>query len=371
MEGTRRMDNSRISQRQLAYLFFTVLVSTVVFYNPQVAVGTTGRDAWMTALLASVWGMLVVVVIVAQGRMFPDKTLTGYIPQILGKPLGLVLSLLYTIWFLFIGSTIAAEFALFMNTTIMPYTPALALIITVMAVAFYAVSKGVEVFARVNELLVWVIVIAMLIVVLLPYELMDLRRLLPVGVTSIGNITATSLIAGSYRGEVMLAAMFLPALITMKNTTRNLTITVILIGLVLMAVEISAIAVFGSHLVGDIELPAFALARMISTARILDRLEALVVVVWVFATSIKITAFLYCATRAAADTMGFQEHRFLLLPITLLFTAMTSSHTITPAEQVDFISNVWPGYGLLSFQMVIPLILLIIASLRGKREEKS
>ena len=98
-----------------------------------------------------------------------------------------------------------------MNTTIMPYTPAQALIITVMAVAFYAVSKGEEVFARVNELLVWVIVIAMLIVVLLPYELMDLRRLLPVGVTSIGNITATSLIAGSYRGEVMLAAMFLPA----------------------------------------------------------------------------------------------------------------------------------------------------------------
>ena len=73
----------------------------------------------------------------------------------------------------------------------------------------------------------------------------------------------------------------------MKNTTRNLTITVILIGLVLMAVEISAIAVFGSHLVGDIELPAFALARMISTARILDRLEALVVVVWVLPPLLK------------------------------------------------------------------------------------
>lgn len=365
------MDNSKISQRQLTYFFFTILIATVVFYNPQIAVGTTGRDAWITALLGSVWGFLVVAVIVALGRRFPDKTLTGYISQIIGKPLGLVLSLLYTVWFLFIGAGIASQFALFMNTTIMPYTPSLAIIVTFMAVAFYAVSRGLEAFVRVNELLVWVIIIAMLIVILLPYELMDLRRLLPVGETSVGNLIATSLIAGTWRGEIFLAGMFLPALITAKNTTRNLTIVVIMIGFTVMAVEASAIAVFGSHLVGDIELPAFSLARIISTARVLDRLEALVVVIWVFATFIKVCAFLYCANRAAADTMGFQEHRFLLLPITLLFTTMAHNQSINPAQLVDFLSITWPGYGLLSFQLAIPLLLLIIAFLRGKREEKS
>lgn len=365
------MDNGKISQRQLAYLFFTVLVATVVFYNPQIAVGTVGRDAWITAMLGSIWGLLVVVVIVALGRRFPDKTLTGYIPQIIGKPLGSVLSLLYTVWFLFIGAGITAQFALFINTTIMPDTPSLAVIITFMAVAFYAVSHGLEVFARINELFVWVIVIAILIVVTLPYELIDLRRLLPVGQTSIGNLVATSLIAGSWRGEVFLAGMFLPALITMKNTTRNLNITVFLIGFVLMAVEVSTIAVFGNHIVGDIELPAFSLARMISTARVLDRLEALVVAVWVSATFIKVCTFLYCANRAATDTVGFQEHRLLLLPITLLFTAMAHNQTINPAQLVDFLTITWPGYGLLSFQLVIPLILLIIASLRGKGEGKA
>lgn len=365
------MDNGKISQRQLAYLFFTVLIATVVFYNPQIAVGTTGRDAWMTALLGTVWGLLVVIVIVSLGRRFPGQTLTGYIPQIIGKPLGTVLSLLYTVWFLFIGAGLTAEFALFMNTTIMPDTPELALVITFMAVVFYAVSRGLEVLARVNELLVWVIVIAMLIVVLLPYELMDLRRLLPIGETSIGNLLATSLFAGTWRGEVFLAGMFLPALITMKNTTRNLAITVIVIGFILMAVEVSTIAVFGSHIVGDIELPAFSLARIISTAKVLDRLEALVVVIWVFATFIKVCAFLYCANRAAADTMGFQEHRFLLLPITLLFTTMAHNQSINPALLVDFLSTTWPGYGLLSFELTIPLILLLIAFLRGKKVERS
>ena len=338
------MDNGRISERQLAYLFFTFLIATGVFYYPQIMVGLAGQDAWITALGATVWGILVALIIVALGRKYPNQTLTEYIPQIIGRPLGFILSLLYTVWFLSIGSGVVAEFSLFMTTTIMPVTPQVILIITFVAMAFYALHRGLEAFVRVNELFVWIIVIAMLIVVTLPYELMDLRRLLPVGEISAGNLLATSLIAGTWRGEVMLAGMFLPALITMKNTARNLSITVVLVGLLLMAVEVSSVAVFGSHMVGVIELPAFSLARMISVAKVLDRLEALVVVVWILATFFKVCALLYCATKGAADTMGFKEHRFLLLPITLLFTAMAHNQTINPA-QLGNLKNNMTRYG--------------------------
>lgn len=364
------MGDGKISQRQLAYLFFTILIGTMFFHNPQIVVGTTGQDGWIAYLIASFWGILVALVIVALGRRFPDKTLTAYIPHIIGKPLGKILSLLYTIWFLFIGGGLLAQFANFMNTTIMASTPKMVFIITFVAIAFYAVHSGLEVVVRVNELLLWVIVIAIILVVTLPYELMDLRRMLPVGQMSIGKLVATSLIAGSWRGEVMLVGMFLPALVTLKNTTRNMIWTVFLVGVMLIAVEISLVTVFGAHLVGDIEVPVFALARMISTARVLDRLEALVLIIWVLATFVKICAFLYCTAQATADTMGFQESRFLLLPISLLFTAIAYNQTVDPAKFIDFLMLTWPGYGLLSFQLVIPLLLLVIASLRGKGEKR-
>jgi spore germination protein KB len=364
------MGDGKISQRQLAFLFFTILIGTMFFHNPQIVVGTTGQDGWIAYLIASFWGILVALVMVALGQRFPDQTLTGYIPNILGKPLGKILSLLYTIWFLFIGGGVLAQFANFMNTTIMASTPKMVFIITFVAIAYYAVNLGLETFVRVNELLLWVIVIAIILVVTLPYELMDLRRMLPVGQMSIGKLVATSLIAGSWRGEVMLVGMFLPALVTLKNTARNMIETVFLVGVMLIAVEISLVTVFGAHLVGDIEVPVFALARMISTARVLDRLEALVLIIWVFATFIKICAFLYCTARATADTMGFQEFRFLLLPISLLFTAIAYNQTVDPAKFVDFLLFTWPGYGLLSFELVIPLFLLIVALWRGKREKK-
>ena len=364
------MEEGKITERQLAFLFFNVLIATVVFYNPQIVIGAVGQDAWMTALMATIWGFLVVVVMISLGRRFPGLTMIGYIPQIIGKPLGLVLNLLYVMWFLFIGAGIAAQFSLFMNTTIMPYTPPSLFIITFMGITFYAVRSGLEVFARVNELLIGIIVIALLIVVILPYNLMDIRRLLPIGEVSFGNLLATSIVSGSWRGEVMMVGMFLPALASFKNTTRNLLLVVLLVGLGLAAVDISVIAVFGSQVVVDLELPAFFLARVINVAKILNRLEALVVIVWVFGTFIKVCVFLYCATRATAETLRFNKFQFLLLPMTLLFIAVAHNQFIHSAQFVDFLSFTWPGYGLLTFELGIPLILLTIASLRGMRKEQ-
>ena len=117
------MGDGKISQRQLAFLFFTILIGTMFFHNPQIVVGTTGQDGWIAYLIASFWGILVALVMVALGQRFPDQTLTGYIPNILGKPLGKILSLLYTIWFLFIGGGVLEQFANFMNTAIMASAP--------------------------------------------------------------------------------------------------------------------------------------------------------------------------------------------------------------------------------------------------------
>ena len=79
---------------------------------------------------------------------------------------------------------------------------------------------------------------------------------------------------------------------------------------------------------------------------------------------------MYCTAPGDGDTMGFQEFRFLLLPISLLFTAIAYNQTVDPAKFVDFLLFTWPGYGLLSFELVIPLFLLIVALWRGKREKK-
>lgn len=363
------MEPGKISQRQLVYLMLTVLFTTMIFFLPRMAAQEVEQDAWLIPIIATIWGALVVLIMVAMWRRFPDKTLTGYLPLIIGKPLGLILGLLYALWFLLVGSVVVMEFAYFLNSSIMPYTPVVVIVVSFMALVFYALRSGLEVWVRINEIILWVVIASFLVVVLLPYKFMDFGRLLPVAAHSVGSLMAGSLIGGSWRGEVVIVGMLLPALVNSKNTSRSLLLVVLLIGLAAAVVKISVVAVFGGVVTGQLEFPVFSLARIISIAKIVARLEVLVVTIWVFGTFVKVCAFMYCSARAISESLGFKEYQFLTLPLSILTVALAINMYTNVAEFVDFLNYSFVGFGILTFELTIPALLLIIAVLRKRRQQ--
>ncbi len=358
------MEPGKISERQLAFLMTTVLLTTVIFFMPQLGAHAVEQDAWITALIATVWGIFAALLIVALARRFPGLTMIEYLPLILGRPLGIILGLLYAFWFLSVGAFITREFGMFLNITIMNNTPVAVFMFTALILAFYAVRSGLEVWVRVNELLLPLLILSLIAIIVLPVTFMDFRRLLPIGEHSIGALIATSIPSASWRGEIILAGMFIPALTGFRHTTRNINIPVILTGFVLAAVEVATVAAFGGISTGQLEFPLFNLARLISLAKIFDRLEVLIVGVWVAGTFFKLCAFLYCSTVATAQVMGFKEFQFLLLPMSVLMLALADNFFKNVSEITDFLANVWPGYALLSFELIIPLALFLIAIFR-------
>lgn len=364
------MEPGKISERQLAFLITTVLISTAVFWMPQLGARAVEQDAWLTSLIASVWGILSVLVIIALARRYPGLTLIEYLPLILGKPLGKIFGALYTFWFLSVGAVIILQFAYLLNINLMHETPLAVFMVTVTALCFYALRSGLEVWARVNEILLFLVVVITVAVIVLPYNNMDFSRLLPLGDHPPGPLILTSINSASWRGEVILAGMFIPALASFRSTSRNLIISVVLIGFILAALEIAAVAVFGGVPTGQKEFPFFSLARMISIGKIFDRLDVLIVIALVLGNFFKICAFLYCSTLGAAQIFGFKGFQFLLLPLSVLMLALALNLFKGIPELVDFLANVWPGYALFSFELIIPLLLYLIAIFRPSKQVK-
>jgi spore germination protein KB len=358
------LEPGRISNRQLAFLMATVLLATVIYFMPQVAARAVQQDSWITALLSTVWAILVVLTIIALSRRFPGLTLIEYLPLILGKPLGKLLGLFYVFWFLGVGAFVLRQFAMLLNIAVMPATPVAVFMVTMMVLVVYALRGGLEVWTRVNEILLPIIIVALLMIMVLPYESMDFRRLLPVASHPAGVLMVSSLIGASWRGEIFMAAMFIPALTSSRHTSRNLMLMVLIVGLILAAMEVATVAVFGGVNAGELELPIFSLARMISLAKIFDRLEVLIVFTWVLGNFIKICVFMYCSTVGAAQVMGFKKFDFLFFPIAVLMVALGDNFLENVADFTDFLTHVWGAYGLLSFELVIPFILLLITLIR-------
>lgn len=365
------MEPGRISERQLAFLIMTILISTVIFFMPQLAARELEQDAWISAPIATVWGIFAALLTVALARRYAGLTMIEYLPLILGRPLGKILGLFYTIWFLTVGALIVREFGIFLNVTIMLKTPVGVSMATLMILCFYAVRSGLETWSRVNEIILPVILLAMVAVIVLPVTEMDFKRLLPLVSHSPGELLFTSFISASWRTEVFMAGMFIPALAAFRHTNRNLVVAVVAIGIMLIAVEVAAIALFGGIEISQMEFPLFSLARMINISDVFERLEVLIVIILVLGVVFKSCAFLYCTTLAAAQCLGFKEFQFLLLPIAVLMLALAGNAFGNVVEFTDFLANVWPGYGMLSFGLVIPFLLYLISLFRGGKQETS
>jgi len=358
------MESEKISERQLAWLMTTVLVATVIYFVPQIGARSVQHDTWLTAIIATVWGVLNVLVIMGLARLFPGLTLIEYVPIIIGKFFGKILGILYASWFLLIGAFILRELGMLLNIAVMPYTPTAVFTVTGIAVVYYAMRSGLEVWTRANEILLPIIVLAIVAVIFLPLPSMDFRRLLPVGDHSLGSLLAFSLVSASWRGEVFLVSMFLPALSTFKHSSRNMLLVVILVGVVLAGIEIAAVATFGGVETGRLELPVFSLARMISLGKVLDRVEVLVVFTWILGNFVKLCVFMYCFLLSSSQLVGSQRYTSLLFPASVLFVALADNELRSVGEFTDFLANVWAGYAILSFELVIPLLLYLIAYAR-------
>ncbi|MGE5422576.1 MAG: GerAB/ArcD/ProY family transporter [Ignavibacteriales bacterium] len=361
------METGRISNRQLNFVMSLVLISSVIIFMPQIAAREVENDAWITALVATIWGIIIVAVIAALNKRFPGYTFIQYLPIILGKPLGTIVGFMYAFWFVTVGAFVLRYFGMFLNITILPETPVAVFSVTLMGLAWYAMRNGLESWVRVGEIILPIVIITILAIVFLSFNIADPRRILPIGEHSLGSILSTSLVSGSWRGEILLTAMFLPYLADSKKVSLNLIVGMVLVGLVLGATELATTAVFGGVNTGNHEFPYFSLAKVISIGTVIDRFEVLVVLTWVLGIFIKMCAFLYCSVLSTAQVFGFNNYQFLVFPVVILYIALSDNMIENVAQGTYFLSNIWAGYGLLTFEMVIPLLIWLVAVIRRKR----
>ena len=75
------------------------------------------------------------------------------------------------------------------------------------------------------------------------------------------------------------------------------------------------IGVFGDMIPVYMVFPTYDLARYISVAQFLERIQILIVVMWMFGGIVKMAVFYHTAAIATATTLGLKNYRVTLLPI--------------------------------------------------------
>lgn len=161
------LERGKISPWQAMRLMISfVLGGAILLIPPDLAV-TAKQDAWLSLLFAILAGLGIFLFYINLALKFPGKTIIQYSEIILGKFLGKIAGL-FLIWFaLHLGSLVVLDFGEFMNTTILHDTPMIVINGVIVLLAVFAVRQGLEVFTRINDVLLPVVVFMVLILTFL------------------------------------------------------------------------------------------------------------------------------------------------------------------------------------------------------------
>ena len=360
------LEEGKIDSKQAIFLLTTMILATAILFVPAIITHHAKQDAWIAAILATLGGLLIARLQVTLGLRFPGMTLFQYLEVILGKVLGKTLGFFYLWWFLHMNAEVLREFGSFLVAAFMPETPLIIFICVITIISAYAVRSGLEVFSRVNQIFLPLILFSLVLLFALATKEMRITRLLPVLDTGVVSIIKGALTPLSWFGEMATFLVIIPYLNKPQEAQRIAYSAILLSGLFFLLSVVGILAIFGPALTARWMFPTLNGARMIHLANFLERLEAVIMVIWVFGAFVKISVFYYAAVLGSAQLLGLKDFRCMVLPLGVITVALSILLHRNILELAHFLGQVWPPYALSTFEVGLPLILLAISLIRGK-----
>ena len=358
------MEKTRISSIQLFLLLSGFLFGSTVILAPTRG---AGNDAWLALLLGGAGGILLMWVYATIALLNPAKTLVDILKEKLGKVVGSIFSVLYIWYFIHLASLLFRNFGEFICTTTFPETPMAVVIGLLAIVLLYTVNSGIEVLGRLSELLVPIIPLIVSIINLSLIATHDFTAFLPIlenGISPVLN-AAFNFIAFPF-GETVAFLMLFPHLNKKERLKKVVLLSAavtVLLGIIIFFRDIS---VLGSDLIAHTTFISHLTSLLIPGFNV----EPLVDINLLIGGGVKISVCIYAAARALSQLAGISDYRKLTGAISTFCVVLSIWIYENVLEMFSWAERVWPYYSL-PFQILIPLLLLLLSLERKNKPSKS
>jgi len=357
------MGKTQISSIQLFMLLLGFLFGSTVILTPTIG---AKNDAWMAILLGGAAGTLLMGVYAAIALLNPSKTLVDILKEKLGKVAGNILAVLYTWYFIHLASLVFRDFGEFICTVTLPETPMVVVIGLFAVVLLYAVNSGIEVMGRLGELLVPIIPIVFCIISLSLITVSDFTAFLPFlenGITPVLN-AALSFITFPF-GETVVFLMLFPHLNKKEKLKKVILLSAaakILIGTLIFLRDVF---VLGSDLMARATFIPHLTTLLIPGLNV----EPLVDINLLIGGGIKISICIYAAAKALCQIAGIDDYRTMTGAIITFCVVLSIWVHESILDLFSWTEKFWSYYSI-PFQIIIPLLLLLLSLRKGKSSNK-
>lgn len=356
---------NKISLRQYLILLVVALMPPVVKLVPGKQALIAGKGAWAAALFVLVPMLSAVWLVSGVGKRLPPGTGLGeFLCLTLGAPVGKALCLLYGGWLLLLASTVLRFCAERFVSTIYPDSGMSLFFVAILGVTWYLSSKSLETLARTAQIFFFAVAVTLCVVFAMGMGSVRLHNVWPVWVEDIPQSLRASLPVTAALG-IGVSSLFFFGQVTDRRGGRRLALgwSAVLWGImVVMGVEV--MGVFGPQVTSRLEIPFFSLAKEVTLGRAAERVEPLVVAMWVFADVILLGVLFKGAQRAFETAVGTEESGIITV-MTLI--VLPGAYLVAESSfALETLYDRWLLPGEAVFFYGVPLAAAVVGRIRKK-----
>lgn len=364
------MNNAEITSGQCAKILYMFALGSSSLILPTAVAAIAQQDAWLSMLIVGPINYLVLMIFLSLADRFPNMTIAQYAERLLGVWGGRVLTLTYVFFFLVLSAVVLRDISDFLSISVLLKTPVWFIDVTFIGVIIYGVFLGIETIARTGEILFgWgLLVICITAVALLnQFDIHNFQPFLYEGL--VRPLKGIYPILGLPIGEFVFITTIFPLVKKQDRDKLRKSLKLFIALLTIMSVTIIALAigVMGADETSRSPFAVYDLAKNINIEEIIVRIEILVAMVWIATIFMKLVLCVYALTVITGQMLRLSTYRPLIVPFSFVIVPMSILSFRNVAHARFFSMEIWPLYSLLQ-GVVLPLLLLIIAVITGKRD---
>ena len=329
------------------------------------------QDSWLVVLFSIAAAMPLLLVYLALMRTFPGKNLIEMCQSAFGITGGAVVSLLFVWFFITLASVNLSTFGIFIRQTILVETPTIVTVIVCMLFCAYAVSNGLKVVTRYAPLFSLLGYVLTALGIIFTLGIMNLNNFLPILTMPAGRyIQGLNIMTTIPFGELVAFLMVVPYVSRGKKSRGAYLIGGFLLGCItLLAVTLRDTAVLGN--VGFLSAqPSFETLRLINIASVVNRMEIVFAIVLILQMVFKIMFLYYVVVIATTQLFKLKSYNPLVLMMGALITAYSVFVYPSTVVRNTLSREILPIFFLL-FELLLPLLLLVMGRIRGLHKHPS
>lgn len=312
----------KLGKREIISLILPVVGIKFADMTPTLLFDETETASWLAILVSALCFLLSFLVFLSVMKKYPDKGMVEVFYIIFGKYMGFVVGLVFFLLFLVGTAVDTRSYVNIISTLYFPKTPFLVLYFLLFLVCVFVAKKGMEGITRTSFIFLLPLKVGLLLLIILMWDRLEFSYLFPIFGRTWENIFITGFKFMPLFVEIMALAVFMTFFRDFSTYKKSSLISFAIVSFELVTFFLFYIMLYDVPLVTEITYLFHETTRNVSAGRVLANPETIFLPIWLLATFIRFSFYLYITTALFSYLFNIKKIEPLLIPFAALLIGL-------------------------------------------------